>query len=76
VTVGSIEDFTLTLQVTTPTSTVPLTASERFKNAGLDPTVSLNLPVAEVRASIVTLEITDNTQGSEAMIHVREIAFR
>jgi 4-amino-4-deoxy-L-arabinose transferase-like glycosyltransferase len=76
VTVGSIQDFTLTLRVTTPTSTVPMTTSERFKNAGPDPTVSLQLPAAEARASVVSLEITDNTQGSEAMIHVREIVFR
>ncbi len=76
VTVGSIQDFTLTLRVTTPTSTVPLTVTERFKNAGPDPTVGLQLAAAVERASVVSLEVADNTQGSEAMIHVREIVFR
>jgi 4-amino-4-deoxy-L-arabinose transferase-like glycosyltransferase len=76
VTVGSIQDFSIILQVTPAGSDVPLTVSGRFKDQGPDPTVELDLPGPPVSASAVRLEITDNTHGSEAMIHVREIAFR
>jgi hypothetical protein len=76
VTVGSIQDFTITLQVTPAGSDVPLAAAGRFKDQGPDPTVDLGLPGAPISASVVRIEISDNTHGSEAMIHVREIAFR
>ena len=76
VTVGSIQDFTITLQVTPAGSDDPLAATGRFKDQGPDPTVDLGLPGAPISASVVRIEISDNTHGSEAMIHVREIAFR
>lgn len=76
VTVGSIQDFTIDLRVTPAGSDVPVLATGRFQDLGLDPTVDLALPDAPISATVVRIEITDNTHGSEAMIHVREIAIR
>jgi hypothetical protein len=75
-TVGSIPDFTVALVISSPSSSEPLSLSERFKDLGLDPTVTIQLPASGVTASTIALEITDNTVGPEAMIHVWEISFR
>ncbi len=75
-TVGSIRDFTVELEISSPASPEPLKLSERFTNLGLDPTVSFQLPAPGATASTIALEITDNTVGPEAMIHVWEITFR
>ncbi len=75
-TVGSIRDFTVGLQVSASSSSEPLSLSERFKDLGADPTVTFLLPAPGVTASTIALELTDNTAGPEAMIHVWEITFR
>jgi hypothetical protein len=74
-TVGSIQDFTVGLEISSPASPEPVSISKRFTNLGLDPTVTFQLPAPGVIASTIALEITDNTVGPEAMIHVWEIAF-
>jgi hypothetical protein len=75
-TVGSIQDFTVGLMVSSPASPEPVSISKRFTNQGLDPTVTFQFPAPGVIASTIALEITDNTVGPEAMIHVWEVSFR
>jgi hypothetical protein len=75
-TVGSIQDFTVEVEISSPASSEPLSLSERFKDLGADPTVSFLLPAPGVTASTIALKLTDNTVGPEAMIHVWEISFR
>ena len=75
-TVGSIQDFTIGLEISSPASSEPVFLSERFTNLGLDPTVTFRLPAPGVTASTIALEITDHTVGPEAMIHVWEITFQ
>ncbi len=75
-TVGSIQDFTVGLMVSSPASPEPVSISKRFTNQGLDPTVTFQFPAPGVIASTIAVEITDNTVGPEAMIHVWEVSFR
>jgi hypothetical protein len=74
-TVGSIQDFTVGLEVSSPSSSEPISLSERFRDLGLDPTVTFQLPAPGVTTSTIALEIFDNTLGPEAQIHVWEITF-
>lgn len=74
VTTGSFGDFSVSVTVTLPGVGEPLVVSERYRDLGPDPTVSLSLPSAGAAVSSLRLEVTDNAQGPTGVIHVREIA--
>ena len=74
VTTGSFGDFSVSVTVTLPGIGEPLVVSERYRDLGPDPTVSLSLPSAGAAVSSLRLEVTDNAQGPTGAIHVREIA--
>jgi len=74
VTTGSFGEFSVSVTVTLPGVGEPLVVSERYRDLGPDPTVSLSLPSAGAAVSSLRLEVTDNAQGPTGVIHVREIA--
>jgi hypothetical protein len=74
VTTGSFGDFSVSVTATLPGIGEPLVVSERYRDLGPDPTVSLSLPSAGAMVSSLRLDVTDNAQGPTGVIHVREIA--
>jgi hypothetical protein len=73
VTTGSFGDFSVSVEFTLAESGEPVVVSQRYRDLGPDPTVTLSLPSAGVAISSLRLEVTDNAQGPTGVIHVREI---
>ena len=75
-TVGSMGDFSVDLELSASPDAEPSLFSQRFKDLPADPTVTFDLGEAGLEVRILRLRITDNAVHRDAQIHVREIGLR
>ena len=74
-TVGSMDNFTVTIRAKPADDSGRIEYSQQFLNQGPDPTVELTFSNTPVQISTLEVEIHNNQMVDTAMIHIRELVF-
>jgi hypothetical protein len=73
---GSLSDFTVTISLYAPGSSVPEIYTQTFQDLPPDPLVIVEFDNGPASSERIYIEIKDNTSGETSQIHVRTIAFK
>ncbi len=74
-TTGSMDDFSVTVEVFSVGSDQPVTLTERYQGLPADPTVTFSFGDAPVSVDRVRVSVADSRQGDGVNIHLRELQF-
>lgn len=72
---GSLPDFTVTISLYAPGSSIPEIYTKTFKGLPPDPIVTMDFDKGPSKSERIYIEIKDNVSGESSQIHVRQIKF-
>jgi hypothetical protein len=75
-TVGSMENFTVSVMLYAPGATDPAVISRQYTGLPADPRIDLPLPGAPPAVARMRIELKNNLSEDTAQIHVRELAIK